>query len=165
MPKVSNLGWYDAGQRIARSFSKYKSFDMSWFDLTTMVDDISSWCNDYLSHVKAVPINLRVSEGDKDLVVASSSPNTVHLFGLWAQTVSVILFKERKRVLEVDPPLPVRISRNPYHPKLAHLPFFPLFLRRTGLWKSDQFASFLAGFIDESNGLLNRLLQVEPCWL
>lgn len=112
MAKRANLSIHDTSQRVAAALTKDKSLDMSWFDLAAMIDHIAICVNDDLSHIETVAVNLGVPQRDVDLRVACGTSDTAHLIGIWPETVLVVLFQERERVLVIDSPLPIWVTRS-----------------------------------------------------
>jgi hypothetical protein len=62
MSNCTNLSLNNVVQRIARAFSKHKSFDMGRLYLAAVIDDIASGRDENLRDVKTVSIDLGVSE-------------------------------------------------------------------------------------------------------
>ena len=81
------------------------------------------------------------------LVVTSSATNAPELLGVDGKRVFAVLLQHGQRLLVVDLPHPVRVAWDP------------------DLRKSDELASSLTSFIDESNGLLNASFEIEPAGL
>lgn len=81
------------------------------------------------------------------LVVTGGTSDAPELFRIDGQRVLTILLQHRQRLLVVDLPHPVRISRNP------------------NFGEGDQLAPTLSGLLDEGYGLLDASLKVEPARL
>ena len=90
-----------------------KSLNMCSADLAAVVENVTSGRNQNLSGIKRVQINLRVSKGNKDLVLLCSCTDTVHLRAVTGKTVLTILLQQRQGLLVVDAPHPVRVARDP----------------------------------------------------
>jgi hypothetical protein len=176
MAKLADLGVNNLIQGVPCTLAKNKSLYMSGLNLAAVVDDLSSWVNDDLSHIEAVSVNLRVSERNIDLSGLCSSSDAIHLLRIGTDTVLVVFLEQRKRVLVVDTPLPVRVSRQmsaaiclensklQYKRTRGSLSFISCgfftgaFQVLTCLREGNKLALLLTSFCDERNGLLDGLL-------
>lgn len=176
MAKFANLGVNNLIQGVPCTLAKDKSLYMSGLNLAAVVDDLPSWVNNNLSHIEAVSVNLGVSKRNVDLSGLCSSSDAVHLLRIGTDTVLVVFLEQRKRVLVVDTPLPVRVSRHMSattcleNPKLQYKrtqgslsfvscgSFTGAIPVLTCLGKGNKLALLFTSFSDESNGLLDGLL-------
>lgn len=95
------------------TISEDKSLNMGSTDLAAVVQDVTSRRDQDLSGVERVEINLRITQGNKDLVLLCCSTDAVHLRAVAGKTVLAVLLQQRQRFLVVDTPHPVRVARNP----------------------------------------------------
>lgn len=110
----SNISVNDGLKGVSSPIAEDELLNMRWLDLSSMVEDISRWSDEYLSKMQSCHVDLAVTHGDVNAVLTHCGTNPTHFIGIRWQTVLAVGFQEGKRLLVIDLPHPVRITRNPY---------------------------------------------------
>ncbi|KAI6752059.1 hypothetical protein HG531_006755 [Fusarium graminearum] len=143
LTNTANLSLTDRHESVASSITVDELLDVSGLDLAAVVDDSTVRTDQNLGQVESGVVNLRESQRDKDLVIASSASDAAHLFRVDSHGVLTVSLEHREGLEVGDLPHPVGISRNPCD-------------------VSNKLASSLTSFVDEVNGLANTALEIEP---
>lgn len=109
----ANLGVHDHVGGVTSTVAEDETLNVCGADLAAVVDDVAGRVDHDLGGVETVQIHFAVSQRNKDGVLFRSSSDTVHLRRIGRQRSLTVFLQERKALLVVDLPHPVRVTGNP----------------------------------------------------
>lgn len=113
LPDAANLRLDDRLRRVASPVAKDEALDMRRLDLAAVIEDIARRGDQHLRDVQTRQIDLRVAQGDEDLVASGGLADATHFVRIGGEAVLAVFLQQGETLLVVDLPSPVDVARDP----------------------------------------------------